>query len=317
MKSATYRRFTWSDRIFRWFVGIVAFSSVITIFLIFIFVGWESLPIFLSPEVIEEAGLSKLFLPQLFHGYESSQYIWQPNSDYPKFSLMILFVGSLKVTLVAILFASPLAILSAIYTARFAKRAVREFIKPIIELLAGIPSVVLGFFALMILATVFQDVFGFLFRLNNFVAGIALGVAVIPIIYTISEDALSTVPKSYLEASLALGATEIQTIWRVIMPAVFPGISAAIILGFGRAIGETMIVLMASGNASILSFDFTEPIRSVAATIAAETGEVIFGGTHYSVLFFLGLFLFSFTFLLNYIGDVVVHRFKRKILNVR
>src|SRR5262249_2986298 len=158
-------------------------------------------------------------------------------------------VGSFKVTLVAMLLAVPLALAAALYTAEFAPRSVREWIKPIIELLAGIPSVVLGFFALMILASWLQSLFGFAFRLNAITAGIGLALTIIPVIYTVTEDALNAVPHHYREASLALGASRAQTALRVVLPAASPGIGAAMILGFGRAIGETMIVLMVSGNA--------------------------------------------------------------------
>ncbi len=300
------------DKIFKWFVMIIALTAVITVFLIFIFIAKEALPIFYDHEVQGEASLSKLFFSQVFEGYNTSEYIWQPNSDYPKFSVLPLIVGSLKVTLVAILFAAPLGIAAAIHTSQFASRWFRETVKPMIELLAGIPSVVLGFLALIVLASIMQSIFGFESRLNGFTAGFALSIAVIPIIYTITEDALNSVPKSYKEASLALGATPMQTTWRVVLPSVLPGIFAAVVLGFGRAIGETMIVLMASGNASILSANFADSLRTISATIAAEMGEVVFGDIHYTVLFFLGLILLTFNFILNYIGYSVVHRLKNR-----
>ena len=313
----SYRHRILIDKIFKGIVFVVSLTAVLVIFLIFIFIAKEAIPIFYEDNIQKEASLSKLFLPQLFEGYDKSGYIWQPNSDYPKYSVIALIVGSIKATLVAILFAAPFAIGAAIYTSQFAGKWVRETVKPVIELLAGIPSVVLGFFALIVMATFFQNLFGFVFRLNVFTAGIALGIAIIPIIYTISEDALNSVPKSYKEASLALGANINQTTWRVVLPAVIPGIFAALVLGFGRAIGETMIVLMASGNASIISLSFSDSVRTISATIAAEMGEVVFGETHYTVLFFLGAMLFIFTFILNYIGDLVVHHFKKKLSGLK
>jgi phosphate transport system permease protein len=179
--------------------------------------------------------------------------------------------------------------------------------------LAGIPSVVLGFFALIVLASAIQDIFDFTFRLNAINAGIALGLAVIPIIYTLSEDALNAVPRQYREASLALGATTWQTAWTVALPAALPGIFASIVLGFGRAVGETMIVLMASGNAGIISWNFGESIRTLSATIAAELGEVVFGTAHYHALFFIGALLFVVTFAINLSGALYVERLKAKL----
>jgi phosphate transport system permease protein len=179
--------------------------------------------------------------------------------------------------------------------------------------LAGIPSVVLGFFALIVLASIIHSIFNFTFRLNAINAGIALGLAVIPIIYTISEDALNAVPRQYREASLALGATPWQTAWTVALPAAMPGIFAGMVLGFGRAVGETMIVLMASGNAAIISWNFGESIRTLSATIAAELGEVVFGSPQYHALFFIGALLFIVTFFINLSGALYVERLKIKL----
>ena len=213
--------------------------------------------------------------------------------EVPKYSLMPLFLGTLKVTIIAMLFAVPLALAAAIYTAEFAPGWVREVIKPAVEMLAGFPSVVLGFFALIVLATWLQDAFDFDYRLNAVNSGIALALAVIPIVYTVCEDALGAVPRKLREASMALGATRAETTLRIVLPAALPGIFAGIVLGFGRAMGETMIVLMASGNAAITSWSFTESVRTVSASIAAELAEVVFGSPHYRVLFFLGLLLLS------------------------
>jgi phosphate transport system permease protein len=242
---------------------------------------------------------------------------WQPVSDHPRYGLVPLFFGTLKVTLIAILFAAPIAILAALYTALFAPARIREYIKPAIELLAGFPSVVIGFFALMILASFFQNLFGYQGRLNAFVGGIAMALAAIPVIYTLTEDALSAVPRTFTEASLGLGASLRQTAFQVILPAATPGIFAAVLLGIGRVFGETMIALMATGNAALISLNPFESVRTLSATIGAEMAEVVFGDTHYSVLFLIGSLLFIFTFALNalaefYFRNRIIRRFQGK-----
>jgi phosphate transport system permease protein len=231
---------------------------------------------------------------------------WVPVSDNPRFGLIALLIGTLKVTVIAMLIAGPLAILAAVYTSCFASNRRKEIIKPIIEMLAAFPSVVIGFFAMMVLATFFQDIFGYDSRLNAFIGGVAMALAAIPIIYTISEDALSAVPKTYTEASLALGASKAQTAFSVILPAATPGIFAALLLGVGRVFGETMIALMATGNAALLSANPFESVRTFAATIGSEMAETVFGETHYSVLFFIGSLLFIFSFILNAVAEFYV-----------
>jgi phosphate transport system permease protein len=295
------------------FILLNATLAVGAIILIFVFVGKEALPIFTSPEVRKEANLSEFFLPQKYSPDKPADFIWQPVSQRPKYSIIPLIVGTLKATLVAMLFAAPLAVAAAVYTSEFAPNWVKEIVKPTIELLAGIPSVVLGFFALIVLAGLIHSIFHFTFRLNAINAGVALGLAVIPIIYTVSEDALNAVPRQYREASLALGATRWQTAWTVALPAALPGVFAGMVLGFGRAIGETMIVLMASGNAAIMSWNFGESIRTLSATIAAELGEVVFGSAHYHALFFLGALLFVVTFVVNLSGAAYVERLKTRL----
>jgi phosphate transport system permease protein len=285
--------------------GFIVIASVV---LIFVFVGKEALPLLTSSEVHKEVTVGKMIVPQGEAGYS-----WQPVSEVPKYSLIPLLIGTLKVTFVALLIALPISVGAAIFTSEFAPQGVREVIKPAVELLAGIPSVVIGFFALMVLATWLQDSFGLLIRLNAVTAGIGLALAVIPIVYTVSEDALSAVPQSFRDGSQALGANRWQTAWRVVLPAATPGVFAACVLGAGRAIGETMIVLMASGNAATMSFDPTKSFRSFSATIAAELGEVVHGDPHYRVLFFIGAALFVITFFLNLAGHAYVSRLKRKL----
>jgi phosphate transport system permease protein len=296
------------------FILLSAVVAMAIIVLIFLFVGREAIPVFVSEAVHQEVTLSTLFLPQEYGTPEVPlSYVWQPVSSVPKYSLLPLFVGTLKVTLVALLFATPIAILAAVFTTEFAPRWLREAVKPVVELLAGIPSVVLGFFALIVFATWLQDAFGLDFRLNALGAGIILGLAVIPIIYTVSEDALQAVPSSVRAAASALGASRWQTASRVCLPAALPGIAAGVILGLGRAVGETMIVLMASGNAALTTTSFTEPVRTLSATIAAELAEVVFGSPHYHVLFFIGTLLFAVTFILNWTGAHFVKGLQRRL----
>jgi phosphate transport system permease protein len=245
-------------------------------------------------------------------GYEKPEYIWQPVGQIKKFNIIPLFVGTLKTTLIGLLFAVPLAVGAAIYVSQLARPKVREITKPVIEMLSGIPSVVVGFFALLVLATVLQKILGYQTRLNAFVAGIALGFAVIPVIFSIAEDALTSVPRAYTQAALALGASRWQTAWQIVLPAALPGVFAATVLGFGRAIGETMIVLMVC-SASVMSWNIFDSARSITTTIAAEMAEAVNGGPHYRILFMLGALLFAATFVSNMIGDFVIHRFKNKL----
>lgn len=313
MKRHTFKS---KSRLWEWlgekFIAVNAFAAVAAIFLIFTFIFKESIPLFTDADIKEEVTLSKMTFKQEWYEGREAKYSWQPNSEVPKYSLLPLFVGTTKAALIAMLFAVPLGVGAAIYSAEFANRRLREFIKPVIEMLAGIPSVVLGFFSLIVLATILQSIFDFTFRLNATNAGIALGIAVIPIVFTVAEDAMTTIPQSLRDGALALGATPWQVSMTVVLPAALPGIFSGIVLGFGRAVGETMIVLMASGNAAIISANFADSIRTISATIAAELAEVVFGGAHYSVLFFLGSLLFVFTFLINLGGDYALGRLKEK-----
>jgi len=298
----------WIER----FIFLNAASSILIIILIFVFIGRESLPILLDAATRQEANL-RLFFHTKHATVDGLEYVWQPVSEVPKYSFIPLLWGTMKATLVALLVSLPLSLAAAVYTAEFAPRKLREIVKPVIELLAGIPSVVLGFFALMVLATWFQKCFHFETRLNAVVAGFALGLCVIPVVFTVLEDALTSVPDTYRHASLALGATRWQVAAKVVFPAALPGVYAAIALGFGRAVGETMIVLLASGNAAISSWNLTDPIRTLSATIAAELGEVVWGSPHWNALFFAGVLLFAITFFANLLGDISVHRLRRKL----
>jgi phosphate transport system permease protein len=301
------------ERLIEVAITLVALTGIAAVVLIFVFVAREALPLFGDPELRSEVDLGRMFLPQVWREGRPATFTWQPVGNVPKYSMIPLLVGTLKVTLVSMAVAAPVGVAAAVFTSEFAPRRLKEVLKPTIELLAGIPSVVLGFFSLMVMATWLQAAFGFGFRLNAVVAGLGLALTIVPVVFTVAEDALSAVPRSYREASLALGATRWETAFKVVLPAAAPGVLAAIVLGFGRAIGETMIVLMASGNAAITSWSFGESVRTLPATIAAEMGEVVFGGAHYSVLFFIGVELFLFTFVLNTAAAWSVRRLVRKM----
>jgi phosphate transport system permease protein len=291
------------DRLSEWAIFGVSLGAISTIFFIFIYVTREAWPLIVGATV--ETSLWGVF---------RAPFEWDPVSVLnPRFNVFPLAVGTLKVTVIAMLFATPAALAAALYTAEFAPQGLREWLKPAVELLAGIPSVVVGFFAWALMASWIQGIFGLQFRLNAFTAGIALSLAVIPIVFTIAEDALSSVPATYREASLALGASTVQTAIRVVLPAASPGIGAALILGMGRAIGETMIVLMVSGNAALLGFDPFSGARTMSATIAHELGEAVWGTDHYRVLFFLGVLLFIVTSGLNWVGERVNSGLRRRL----
>jgi phosphate transport system permease protein len=298
----------WSERLAEALIKGVALVSIASVLLILIFVGKEALPVLTSAEVHREVSLTTLFAPNAEAGY-----MWQPVSEVPKYNVLPLFLGTLKVTFIALLFAVPLSILAALFVSEFAHKRAREIIKPAIELLAGIPSVVIGFFALVVLASWVQRLFGTEHRLNALVAGMGLSFAICPIVFSVSEDALRAVPNSYRSAALALGSTRAQTLLRVVLPAAAPGIAAAVVLGFGRAIGETMIVVLASGNAALLDFGWGTSTRTVTATIAQELGEVVVGSAHYDVLFFLGALLFLSTLAINLAGERFVHRMRKQL----
>ena len=338
------KKFRFSDWFAEKVIKAVAFLSIAVVILIFVFVFREAFPIFKMNK--QEAVSTELLVQEIYGDAETDSAsinisdnqvdnsnksratgekpsstllskTWMPVSDNPRFGMWPLFLGTLKVTLIALLFAAPVSILAAIYTSMFAKPGIREIIKPVIELLAGFPSVVIGFFALMVMASVFQNIFGYASRLNGFVGGIAMGLAAIPIIYTLTEDALTAVPKTFTEASLGLGASRRQTAFYVVLPAAVPGIFAAVVLGIGRIFGETMIALMATGNAAMISMNPFDSVRTLSATIGAEMAEVVFGDTHYNVLFLIGSLLFIFTFALNalaefYFKNQIIRRYQSK-----
>lgn len=240
--------------------------------------------------------------PAEFFGGEE----WYPTAQpAPLFGVLPLVLGTLWVSLAAILFALPFGLAVAIYMAELADSRIRKMLKPVIELLAGIPSVVYGFFGLVVIVPLIQDWFGLPVGETALAGAIILAIMALPTIITVAEDAIRTVPRSAKEASLALGASHWQTIRRVVIPYSISGISAAVVLGIGRAIGETMAVLMVTGNAAVMPTTLLEPVRTIPATIAAELGEAPNGGVHYEALFMLGCILFLITLIISIVVEVI------------
>ena len=241
------------------------------------------------------------------------KFMWQPVGEPEKFSLVPLILGSFLVALPATLISTVLGLALGIYLSEVASAGMREWLKPAVELLAGIPTVVLGFFFLVVVASLLQGLLGTHFRLNAFVGALGVSLVIIPVVASMSEDALRAVPGELREASFGLGATRWQTIRGVVLPAAVSGIAAAVILGFGRALGETMIVLMATGNGAVVTGNVFSTVRTMTATIAAELGEVVNQSTHYYILFLIGTLLFVLTFVFNLIAELVVHRLRRRL----
>jgi phosphate transport system permease protein len=237
---------------------------------------------------------------------------WYPVSEPPTFGIMPFFVSTIWVTLVATAISVPIGVACAAYLAEVAPSKVREAVKPIIELLAGIPSVVMGFIGLMLLSPLVQSAFNLNTGLCGLSAGIMLALMSLPIIVSVSEDALRAVPDQFRQASYALGATRWETIIHVSIPAALSGITAAVMLGVGRAIGETMTVLMVAGGALAVPVSPTEPMMPMTAAIASGIGNAVRGGLQYQALFAIGLILFILTLAVNVIADRVLERQKRK-----
>ncbi len=232
---------------------------------------------------------------------------WFPISDPPSFGILPLIFGSLFVTLGATLIAVPLGVAAAVYIAEIASPKHKEILKSGIEVLAAIPSVVLGFIGLTTLVPFARKIFGLPTGLTAFSGSLLLAFMAMPTIVSIAEDALTAVPQKYKEAALALGATRWQAIWRVVLRAASSGIVAAVMLGIGRVIGETMAVMMVTGNAAQIPHSLFQPVRTLTATIAAEMGETVQGSDHYHALFAIGIVLFIITFIINLIADFAVH----------
>ena len=266
-----------------------------TLGLIVVFLFMEGLPIF-----------SKVSLQDFVLG----KY-WYPTDDSPEFGIFALIVASLGVTGVASTISIPLGVLSALYLAEIASARVREWVKPVVELLAALPSVVIGFFGMVVVAPFLQETFDLPTGLNLFNAALMLAFMSIPTMCSLSEDAVFSVPQELKEASLALGATHWETIWRVTVPASISGISTAVILGMSRAIGETMVVLMVAGGAAMVPGSIFDPVRPLPASIAAEMAEAPFRGDHYYALFATGIVLFLFTLAFNLVADYVSNKYRQ------
>ena len=269
----------------------VSLSAVVFLLLMVVFIVRESIPVFR----MEPAG------GRAFGG------------DFFFNQIMPLAAGCLKVSLVALVFSVPTAIGAALYVSQLASPTVRKWGKPLVETLAGVPCVVLGSLAAVSLADGLQILLGMPSRLNALMAGIALGLAVIPLIFSIAEDALASVPSSFRQVAFALGSSRWQAACFVVLPAAWPGVFAAVTLGFGRAVGETMIVLLAAGEIGVLSWSLLDSSRGISAEIAAELPSAVFGGLHYRVLFALGGGLFAVTCVVNFLGGWILRRLERRL----
>lgn len=236
---------------------------------------------------------------------------WDPESAKGKYSIAPLLVSTGLVTLGAMLIAVPLGIFTAAFLSELAHPRLKNILKPFIEMLAAIPSVAIGFLGIVLVGPGIAKIFGLANGLNALNGAVLLSVMALPTIITISEDAINAVPKSHREASLALGANKWETLFRVTIPAALPGLIAAVMLGLGRALGETMTVLMATGNASVLPTGFLDSVRTITATIAIEMGEVPFQTTHYFALFAIAVVLFIITLAINLAGEYFVNRLRK------
>jgi phosphate transport system permease protein len=278
------------------FIKLTGYSAIVFVGMIFVFLLLESMP------AIQQVSISDLLSNR-----------WYPIESY--YGVLPLIGGSLIITIGATLIAVPFGVGTAVYLAEIAPRWVRELLKPFVEILGGLPSVVLGFMGMLVLSPYLRIILDLPTGLSAIAGAILLGGIAIPTVVSVAEDALDAVPKAYRDASLAMGATEWQTIWRVTLPAAKSGVLTAIMLGIGRAIGETMTVMMVTGNAPILPKglkDLFSPVRTMTATIAAEMGEVANGSTHYHVLFLIGIILFLISLVVNVLASTVVFRQRKR-----
>lgn len=286
------RRRLSGERVIEGLIRASGISAIVFVLLVFLFLAREGLP------ALVEVPLGNLLSQR-----------WYPTFDL--FGILPLISGSLLVTAGAILISLPLGVATAIFMRELAPGWLREVLKPFIEILAGIPSVVLGFLGMIAVAPLLREYLQLPTGLSALAGSLMLAYMALPTIITVSDDAIDAVPKSYRDAALALGANHWQTIWRVVLPAARSGIIVAVMLGVGRAIGETMAVLMVTGNAARMPagpLALFQPVRTMTATIAAEMGEVANGSTHYRVLFAVGIVLFLITFLVNLLASIFMLR---------
>lgn len=281
------------ERMLEWLIRLCGISAILFVFAIFYFVFREGMPLLFS---------DRFSLTQFLFSTE-----WYPTSaSHVRYGVAALIVGTLSVTGLAMVFAVPLGLGAAIFVAEFSTPRIREGLKIVIELLAAIPSVVWGFVGISVMNPFIQKTFDVPIGLNVFNGASLLALMSVPIMVSIAEDALKAVPDSYREAALALGATRWQIVYRVLVPAARNGLLAAVLLGVGRAVGETMAVLMATGHAVNIPTSIFDPVRTLTATIAAELGETSVGSDHYAVLFIIGILLFAVTFVVNLTADLIV-----------
>lgn len=286
----------WKESIITAGIKIAGYSAILFVGVIFIFLITEGLP------AIFQVSTRELLKVR-----------WYPIEDY--FGLLPLIGGSIIVTLGAALIAVPVGVGTAIYISEVGPRWAREVLKPFVEIMAGIPSVVLGFIGILVLASYIRRITNLPTGLSALTGSLLLAAISIPTIVSVAEDALDAVPRAYRDAALALGATRWQTIWRVTLPAARSGVMTAVMLGIGRAIGETMVVMMVTGNAAVMPTGLSalfSPTRTMTATIAAEMGEVATGSTHYHVLFLIGIVLFLISLVINAIASAVIFRQKKR-----
>lgn len=289
-------KYNWTEIIISSLIKAAGYSAIFFVAIIFVFLLTEGMP------TLGEVPISVLFSTQ-----------WYPIEGF--YGILPLIGGSIIVTLGAAIIAIPFGLGTAIYIAEIGPRWAREILKPLVELLEGFPSVVLGFLGIVMLASFLRVTFNLPTGLTALAGSILIAAIAIPTIVSVTEDALDSVPRSYREAALALGATEWQTIWKVTLPAAKNGVVTAIMLGIARSIGETMAVLMVSGNAPIMPSGIQAlfaPVRTMTATIAAEMGEVASGSVHYHVLFFVGIVLFLISLTVNLIASLVVTRERKR-----
>lgn len=286
----------WAEITIEALIRATGYSAILFVALILIFLLREGLP------TLGEVPFGDLLSAR-----------WYPIEDH--YGLWPLIGGTLIVTVGAALIAVPLGLATAVFIAEVAPRWAREILKPLVEVLAGLPSVVLGFLGMLVLAPVVRTALNIPTGLSAFTGSLLLAAMALPTLVSVAEDALDSVPQSYRQAALALGATQWQTIWRVTVPAARAGVLTAVMLGIGRAIGETMTVMMVTGNAAHLPLGLGalfEPVRTMTATIAAEMGEVSQGSTHYHVLFAVGLILFLFSWVINLIASALVFKERKR-----
>jgi phosphate transport system permease protein len=285
------------EKLYRALFTVVGFSSLFILLGIVVVLFREGIPVFAAASV-----------PGFILGRS-----WYPTAAPPEFGILPLILGSVWVTAGAMALAVPLGIGSALFINELAGRRLRLVLKPAIEVLAAVPSIVFGFFGIVVVAPFVQHLFRLPTGLCALSAGIVLGIMAIPTIASIAEDALSVVPGSFREASLALGATRWQTLTRIVVPAAGSGFSTAVILGLSRVVGETMTVLMVSGGAAVIPNSLFEPVRPMTATIAAEMGEAATGSPHYHALFAIGLVLFCITLVINVIAELAGRKYRIKL----